>query len=107
MPTTPEYATYIIDQLTQIQPVSSRKMFGGVGIFVEPGMFALITSEDVLHFKVDDENRADYEAAGMSQFGRMPYYELPGDVLDSPDELATWMEKSIAAAERAAKKKKK
>lgn len=107
MPTTPEYAAYILDQLNQIQPVTSRKMFGGVGIFCAYGMFALITSGDVLHFKVDDENRAAYEAAGMEQFQSMPYYQLPGDVLDSNEDLALWMEGSIAAAERAANKKKK
>ncbi|MDX1414707.1 MAG: TfoX/Sxy family protein [Candidatus Promineifilaceae bacterium] len=107
MPTSPEYAAYILDQLNQHHPVTSRKMFGGVGIFSEDGMFALITSGDVLHFKVDDENRSQFQEAGMTQFQRMPYYQLPGDVLDSPDELALWMEGSLAAAKRAAMKKKK
>ena len=107
MAPTPEYTAYILDLLNQVQPVSQRKMFGGVGIFIAEGMFALITSDDVLHFKVDDENRADYEAADMPQFGRMPYYELPFEVLESPDELSAWMANSTDAAKRAAKKKKK
>lgn len=107
MATTPEYRDYIIDLLSSIQPVSDRKMFGGVGIFIEEGMFALITSDDVFHFKVDDSNRADYENADMPRFGRMPYYQVPEEVLESQDDLRVWMEKAMEVARQAAKKKKK
>ncbi len=107
MATTPEYRDYILDLLNPIYPVHDRKMFGGVGIFIEEGMFALITSEDVLHFKVDDQNRAEYETADMPRFGRMPYYEVPLDVLESPDDLRLWMGKAIEVARRAAENKKK
>jgi len=107
MATTPEYREYILDLLNAVQPVSDRKMFGGVGIFIEEGMFALITSDDIFHFKVDDDNRSDYEAAGMPQFGRMPYYQVPAEVLESQEELRMWMEKAMEAARQAAKKKKK
>ena len=62
-------------------------MFGGVGIFIDEGMFALITSDDLFHFKVDDSNRAAYETAGMPRFGRMPYYQVPEEVQESEDEL--------------------
>ncbi len=106
MATSPEYAEYIIDLLTPHYPVTTRKMFGGVGIFCDYGMCALITSEDVLHFKVDDENRADYEAADMAQFHRMPYFQLPEALLEDADELEVWLAKSIDAAQRAQKKKK-
>ena len=82
-------------------------MFGGVGIFMDVGMFALITSGDLFHFKIDDSNRADYETAGMPQFGRMPYYQVPGEVLESHEELRIWMEKAMQVARQAAKKKKK
>ena len=47
--------------------------------------------------KVDDDNRAEYEAAGMEPFkpypGRsqtMKYYEVPLVVLESQMELAAW-----------------
>jgi DNA transformation protein len=106
MATTPEFRDYILDLLEPIYPVRDRKMFGGVGLFIEEGMFALITAEDVLHFKVDDENRADYEAAGMPRFARMPYYQVPLEVMESPDDLRVWMGKAIEVARRAAKAKK-
>jgi len=107
MATTPEYRDYILDLLQPIYPIHDRKMFGGVGLFIEEGMFALITSDDILHFKVDDQNRADYETAAMPQFARMPYYQVPLEVMESPDDLRLWMGKSMEAARRAAKDKKK
>ena len=89
MATTPEYRDYILDLLTAIHPVSDRKMFGGIGIFIEEGMFALITSDDVFHFKVDDSNRADYEEADMPRFARMPYYQVPEEVLEKPGSIGS------------------
>jgi len=105
MAVNPEYCDYIIDLLTPHYPVTTRKMFGGLGIFCEFGMCALITSEDVYFGKVDDENRDDYLVADMPQFAKMPYYQVPVEVLDSEEEVGAWLEKSIAAARRAAAKK--
>ena len=105
MATTPEYRDYIVDLLTEHYPVTTRNMFGGVGIYCEDGMFGLITSRDVFCLKVDDENRPDYEAADASQFMTMPYYEVPADVLESSEELGLWVQKSLAVAKRSPKKK--
>jgi DNA transformation protein len=107
MPTSPDYLAYILDLLSPIHPITSRKMFGGAGIFIEEGMFALITADDLFHFKVDDSNRADYEAAEMPRFGRMPYYQVPEEVLENEDELRVWMEKAMEVTRQAAKNKKK
>ncbi len=106
MVASPEYAEYIVDLLTPHYPVSTRKMFGGVGIFCEYGMCVLISSEDVVYFKVDAENRADYESARMAQFMNMPYFQLPEELFEDADELGLWLAKSIGAAPRAQKKKK-
>lgn len=107
MATTPEYKAYIVDLLTPHYPVTTRNMFGGVGIYCEDGIFGLITSDDVFYLKVDDQNRADYEAAEMPQFMTMPYFQVPVEVLDSADELGKWVQNSLAVAKRAPKKKKK
>jgi DNA transformation protein len=49
------------------------------------------------YLKVDDDNRAEYEAAGMEPFKPYPersqtmkYYEVPLVVLESQMELAAW-----------------
>ncbi len=109
MATSPEYKEYVLEQLAPIHPVWSRNMFGGVGLYSEEveAIFALITSSDELFFKVDEENRADYEAIGAEQFENMPYFAPPADALEDEDELRTWVEKSVDVARRAPKKKKK
>ena len=75
-------------------------------------------SEDstlTLYLKVDDSNRADYEAVGAEAFfyiakGKkrvaMPYWQVPGDIMDDQDMLQGWAEKAYRAA-LASKTKKK
>jgi len=79
-------------------------MFGGVGIYSQGLFFALIAN-DVLYLKVDDLNRADFEAAGKGPFhpvGEKPmgYYELPGELLEDPEELRPWVMKALEVARR-------
>ena len=108
MATSPEYAEYIMDILSPIEPEATpRKMFGGVGIFLEGIMFGLITSADDFHLRVDEMNRPDYEALDQPQFMNMPYFQVPADLLDDQDELAVWVEKAVAASRRADAKKKR
>lgn len=107
MATSPEYRDYIIDLLSPLHPIRTRNMFGGVGIFDDDRMFALITSGDELYFKADDTNRPDYEAADMPRFHRMPYYQVPPDITEDSQQLKNWLDKSVDVARRSPKKKKK
>ncbi|HJN39537.1 MAG TPA: TfoX/Sxy family protein [Chloroflexota bacterium] len=52
--------------------VTAKKMFGGYGIFESGAMFALLSGRTV-YFKVDDTNRAQYEAMDNGRFGLMLY----------------------------------
>ena len=65
MPVSEEYLDYAVDQLGCIGEVAAKRMFGGVGLYRDGFFFGLI-SGDLLYFKVDEENRPDYEAAGSS-----------------------------------------
>src|SRR6267142_4572107 len=99
------FRTFIVDQLGRVVPrLRARRMFGGVGIYAGALFFALVDA-DTLYFKVDDSNRPDFEARGMSPFlpfgderDKMQYYEVPADLLDDPDALRPWAEKSIGIA---------
>jgi DNA transformation protein and related proteins len=106
------FRTYLLEQLGQVRPVTTRPMFGGMTFFADGRAFALV-SGDTLYFKVDDSNRGDFEAAGMGPFlpfgdpaKPMQYYQLPEEVLEDTDELAVWMNKAIAVAARAKAKSK-
>lgn len=105
-----EYLAYVIDQLEYLGPVTSRRMFGGAGLYFA-GLFFAVVADDVLYFKVDDSNRPDYEAQGMEAFRPFPdkstvmsYYQVPIDVLESKETLKDWAGKALSAAERKADK---
>ena len=65
-------------------------MFGGYGIFETGSMLELVTSDDVVHLKVDDSNIAKFEKAGANKFDCMPYYEIPANVLANTRSLRSW-----------------
>lgn len=111
MPVSPSYKAFVLEQLSAVAPVSSRAMFGGVGLYAGSLFFALM-DDDRLYFKVDDATRPRFMEAGMGCFdpfqdgkGMHGYYELPGEVLEDEDRLPEWMRESLAVAARAPKKK--
>ena len=84
-------------------------MFGGVGLYSGEQFFGIVAF-DRLWFKVDDSNRADYEARGMGPFRPFPdrptamsYFEVPTDLLDDSEELRIWAQRSVAVARQAKK----
>ena len=105
-----EYLDYVHDQLSGLGGVSSRRMFGGAGLYCDEFFFALIDN-DTLYLRVDDANRADFTTRGMGQFRPYPdrpqlsmsYYETPADVLEDAAALVAWARRSVAAAMAAVK----
>lgn len=103
------YVQFVVDQLGGVGDLLRKKMFGGVGFYVDGIMFGLI-GNDRFYLKADDTNVKDYEAAGMKAFmserkGKgMPYYEVPADVLENAAELKKWAVKSLQVAKTAKKK---
>jgi len=104
MPVADGFVAYVLEQLEVVGDISSKRMFGGVGIYAGDLFFAII-ARDLLYFKVDDSNRGEYEAVGAKPFspygdarGAMGYYEVPVAVLEDAGELTRWAGKSIAVA---------
>lgn len=108
------YLDAVMDQIGQVAPVTSKRMFGGAGLYSD-GLFFAVLDNDRLYFKVDDSNRDDFVEAGMGPFRPFPdrpdymmqYYELPAGVLDDPDALVHWLAKAVAVARAAAARGKK
>ena len=108
MAVTDDFFRYVLEQLSGLQGVASRRMFGAVGLYSDGAFFGLISS-DVLYFKAGDANRPDYEARRMGQFRpfrdkpqiSMSYYEVPAEVLEDADECILWARRSIAVAHAA------
>lgn len=112
MAVSPEYREFVLEQLGRVAPVTSRAMFGGVGIYSEGFFFALLDN-DTTYLKVDDSNRGDFERAGTGPFrpfgddNVMQYYELPADLLEDADALRPWMQKAVDVARSARRRKKR
>lgn len=103
-----EYMEFIADQLERLGPVKMRRMFGGMGLYIDDMMFGVIFGEE-LYFKVDDSNRGDYEAEEMDPFtyemssgktGSISYYQVPERLYDDADELIDWARKSVEVMRR-------
>ncbi|MDA1090395.1 MAG: TfoX/Sxy family protein [Proteobacteria bacterium] len=112
MPVSPEYLDYLLDMLTPLGPVQSKRMFGGAGLFMDGTMFGLIV-DDVLYLKADEQTQSDFEDQGMGPFTyqkksrkepvALSYFEAPPDVIEDSDALSAWGRKAWEAARRAAK----
>ncbi len=108
MPHSQEYLQYVLEQLAGLRGAVSRRMFGGAGLYCHDLFFGLIT-RDTLYFRVNDLNRADYEALGMQRFQpyadkphlSFNYYEVPAHVLEDGDELVIWARRSLEVAQAA------
>lgn len=111
MPVSASCQTFVIEQLGRVVRITSKRMFGGVGLYADDLFFALI-DDDRLYFKTDDSNRPDFERAGMGPFRpyaderTMAYHELPIEVLEDPDELRLWAGRAVEVARRARVKKR-
>jgi DNA transformation protein and related proteins len=110
----PQYLEFILEQLGGLGGVTSRRMFGGVGLYRGELFFGLI-DDDTLFFKTNATNSAEYESRHMPRFmppvnrpmGPMGYHQVPADIIEDAEALVSWARKSVAVAlaSRAAKAK--
>ena len=106
MPVSDSFLEFVLDQLDACGPITSKRMFGGVGLYAGEVFFAIMMN-DTIYLKVDDGTRARYQAAGSRSFnpfpqksptGSMQYFEVPLSVLEDADELTQWARESIRVA---------
>ncbi|HSE28005.1 MAG TPA: TfoX/Sxy family protein [Gemmatimonadales bacterium] len=113
MSVSPGFRDLVLEQLGRVAPaVTGRAMFGGVGIYSDGRIFALV-DDDILYLKADDLTRPDFEAEGMGPFRPfgpdgevMQYWRLPDGVLEDTELLAPWVEKAVAVAGRARRRRR-
>ena len=103
-----DFVRHLLDLYDGFEGVSARRMFGGTGLFRQGLMFGLV-HDDILYFKVDEENRADYETRGLPPFryerkGKtiaLGYRQAPEEALEDEAVLAEWSRRAWEAALRA------
>ena len=99
-----EFISKVLLLLTPLGEVTSKRMFGGYGIFFEGRMFAFVTKNDELFLKADDVNRDAFVERGSKTHGRMRYYSAPIETLNGWEEMERWVKGAVEAAKRGKKK---
>jgi len=112
MPVTAAKVAELLAPLESVRPITSRKMFGGIGIYCDWIFFAVI-DDDKLFFKADGVNGPEYDKFGASQWviegeppQPQPYREVPASILGDATTLPDWIDAAVAVALRKKKGKK-
>jgi DNA transformation protein and related proteins len=105
---------FLIDLFSDFGPVTIRRMFSGYGISADGTNFALALRAG-LYFRADEVTIPQYEAEGSKPFQYQTraktvtvnsYWQLPARLFDDTEELSEWARAALAAAQRAALKKR-
>ncbi len=105
---------FLIDLFSDFGPVTIRRMFSGFGISADGTNFALALRGG-LYFRADDRTIPRFEAEGSKPFQYQTraktvtvnsYWTLPERLYDDPEELTDWARAALAAAQRAALRKR-
>jgi DNA transformation protein and related proteins len=105
---------FLIDLFSDFGPVTIRPMFSGFGISADGINFAMALRAG-LYFRADAATVPQFEAEGSKPFQYQTrektvtvgsYWQLPARLFDDPEELAGWARAALAAAQRAALKKR-
>lgn len=104
------FAEFLLEQLAPLGRVTTRRMFGKTGVFCDGFMLGMVR-DNILYFRVDDENRAlfkeaeafpplDYQKKGVAI--DLAFWRAPERLFDDPDEFLAWARTALAAARRVA-----
>jgi DNA transformation protein len=105
---------FLIDLFADFGPVTIRRMFSGFGISADGTNFALALRAG-LYFRADEQTIPQFEAEGSKPFSYQTraktvtvnsYWELPARLFDDSEELSSWARAALAAAQRAALRKR-
>lgn len=100
-----QYLAYVLEQLAGLAGVSTRRMFGAVGLYSGEWFFGVV-DDDTLFFKTDESNFPDYQARKMPRFmptskrpqGPKGYHQVPAEIIEDGESLVAWARKAVAVA---------
>jgi DNA transformation protein len=105
---------FLTDLFADFGPVTIRRMFSGFGISADGINFALALRGG-LYLRADEQSIPRFEAEGVKPFEYQTrtrtvtvasYWQLPERLYDDPQELTEWARVALAAAQRAAIRKR-
>jgi DNA transformation protein and related proteins len=105
---------FLIELFAGFGPVTIRRMFSGFGISADGTNFALALRGG-LYLRADQDTIPQFEAEGSKPFSYQTraktvtvasYWTLPERLYDDPEEMTDWARAALAAAQRAALRKR-
>lgn len=108
-----EFVDFLHDVFSDFGTISTRKMFGGYGVYHNGVMFALI-ADDTLFLKADESIAHHFSERDLPQFEypkggkmiKMSYYQAPEELFEDGSLAAEWAGRSHECALRNQKKKR-
>jgi len=90
-----EQAAFLVTTLSPLGEITSKRMFGGNGIFFGGKMFAMVNAKGDCFLKADPPLLAEFAKMGSVKHSRMPYGSVPEQILSEEEALLGWAKKSI------------
>jgi len=89
------FKDFIVDQLSAMDSVEARRMFGGHGLYQDETFFGIV-HKGKLFFKIDETTIGEYSKRKMRPFrpnGKRTlesYYQVPAEIIEDADGLRQW-----------------
>jgi len=95
---------FALELFARLGDISSRKMMGGLMMYCDGQVFALLSSDGTVYLKASGAFADELAAAGARLFSMvnkagkthtMGYWTLPEPALDDPEEACIWARKAL------------
>lgn len=112
MSTTPTLLEAVLQLLSGVGELRTRKMFGGTYIYCND-LFIATVHDDTLYFKANDSTAHEFIARKLKPFSyptssgtvTLQYYQAPAEVLETKADMRLWAGKALLAAQQDAARK--
>ncbi len=103
-----QFTQFLVEVFENFGEITTRKMFGGYGIYHQGIMFGLV-ADDVLYLKTDKSSEGLFIDEGLKPFEydkgekvvKMSYYQAPDVIYDDRQAAANWAKLAFQTAQKA------
>jgi len=94
------FRDFVLDQLSGLEDVEARRMFGGFGLYQDETFFGIV-HRGRLYFKVDESTVGEYRKRKMKPFrpnarqSLKSYFQVPVDIMEDAGQLCEWAMKAV------------
>ena len=86
---------FAVELFEDLGAITTRKMFGGICVYHDGTVFALMSSDGRLYLKAKEGVAEALKTEGAEQFHNMPYWSLPESALEDPELALDWAKRSL------------